>query len=54
MLINIFYTLFLILPHCSKALDMKKGEVYRGNPKSGKPDATLTLEDADMMQIVNI
>ncbi|XP_068975911.1 peroxisomal multifunctional enzyme type 2 [Bombus flavifrons] len=38
-------------PQATWTLDMKKGEVYRGNPKSGKPDATLTLEDADMMQI---
>lgn len=38
-------------PEATWTLDMKKGEVYRGNPKSGKPDATLTLEDADMMQI---
>ena len=38
-------------PQATWTLDMKKGEVYRGNPKSGKPDATLTLEDANMMQI---
>ncbi|PBC28546.1 Peroxisomal multifunctional enzyme type [Apis cerana cerana] len=31
-------------------LDLKKSEVYRGEPKS-KPDATLTLEDADMIQM---
>lgn len=33
-------------------MDLKKSEVYRGEPKS-KPDATLTLEDADMIQMVN-
>lgn len=38
-------------PQATWTLDMKKGEVYRGNPKSGNPDATLTLEDADMMEI---
>ncbi|CAK9813409.1 Peroxisomal multifunctional enzyme type 2 [Anthophora plagiata] len=32
-------------------LDLKKPEVYRGEPKSVKPDATLTLEDADMVQM---
>ncbi|XP_043589762.1 peroxisomal multifunctional enzyme type 2 isoform X1 [Bombus pyrosoma] len=38
-------------PQATWTLDMKKGEVYRGNPKSGNPDTTLTLEDADMMEI---
>lgn len=32
-------------------LDLKKAELYRGEPKSGKADATLTIEDSDMIQI---
>ncbi|XP_039302654.1 peroxisomal multifunctional enzyme type 2 isoform X2 [Solenopsis invicta] len=32
-------------------LDLKKGEVYKGKPKSGKADATLTVEDKDMVEI---
>lgn len=32
-------------------LDLKKGEIYKGEPKSGKIDTTLTLEDKDMMDI---
>ncbi|XP_066587464.1 peroxisomal multifunctional enzyme type 2-like [Prorops nasuta] len=38
--------------HKSKwTLDLKKAEVYKGEPKSGKADATLTIEDKDMVQI---
>ncbi|XP_033333627.1 peroxisomal multifunctional enzyme type 2 [Megalopta genalis] len=32
-------------------LDLKKAEMYKGEPKSGKADATLTIEDADMIQM---
>ncbi|XP_070158034.1 peroxisomal multifunctional enzyme type 2 isoform X2 [Polyergus mexicanus] len=32
-------------------LDLKNGEVHKGKPKSGKADATLTVEDADMVEI---
>ncbi|XP_018054878.1 PREDICTED: peroxisomal multifunctional enzyme type 2-like isoform X3 [Atta colombica] len=32
-------------------LDLKNGEVHKGKPKSGKADATLTLEDKDMVEI---
>ncbi|XP_024936229.1 peroxisomal multifunctional enzyme type 2 isoform X2 [Cephus cinctus] len=32
-------------------LDLKKCEVYKGELKSGKADTTLTVEDADMVQI---
>ena len=35
------------------ALDLKNGEVHKGKPKSGKADATLTLEDKDMVEIVS-
>nr|XP_034196444.1 peroxisomal multifunctional enzyme type 2 [Osmia lignaria] len=38
-------------PQATWTLDLKKAEVYKGEPKSGKPDATLTLEDADMIQM---
>ncbi|XP_050454061.1 peroxisomal multifunctional enzyme type 2 isoform X1 [Cataglyphis hispanica] len=32
-------------------LDLKNGEVHKGKPKSGKADATLTVEDKDMVKI---
>lgn len=32
-------------------LDLKNAEVYKGKPKSGKADATLTVEDTDMIEI---
>lgn len=32
-------------------LDLKNGEVHKGKPKSGKADATLTLEDKDMVDM---
>lgn len=32
-------------------LDLKKGEIHRGKPKSGKADTTLTIEDKDMVEI---
>ncbi|XP_024872335.1 peroxisomal multifunctional enzyme type 2-like isoform X2 [Temnothorax curvispinosus] len=32
-------------------LDLKNGEVHKGKPKSGKADATLTVEDKDMVEI---
>ena len=32
-------------------LDLKNGEVHKGKPKSGKADATLTVEDTDMVEI---
>lgn len=35
------------------ALDLKNGEVHKGKPKSGKADATLTVEDEDMVEIVS-
>ncbi|KOC64143.1 Peroxisomal multifunctional enzyme type 2 [Habropoda laboriosa] len=38
-------------PQATWTLDLKKPEVYRGELKSGKADATLTLEDADMIQM---
>ncbi|XP_020283834.1 peroxisomal multifunctional enzyme type 2 isoform X2 [Pseudomyrmex gracilis] len=38
-------------PAVEWTLDMKKGEVYKGKPKSGKPDTTLTIEDKDMIEI---
>ncbi|XP_026763515.1 peroxisomal multifunctional enzyme type 2 [Galleria mellonella] len=34
-------------------LDLKKGEAYEGEPKSGKPDTTLTLSDADLVEIAS-
>lgn len=33
------------------AIDLKKGEVYRGEPKT-KADTTLTIDDKDMIQMV--
>ncbi|OAD60457.1 Peroxisomal multifunctional enzyme type 2, partial [Eufriesea mexicana] len=38
-------------PKAIWTLDLKKPEVYKGKPKSGTADATLTLEDTDMMQM---
>ncbi|KOX75508.1 Peroxisomal multifunctional enzyme type 2 [Melipona quadrifasciata] len=38
-------------PQATWTLDLKKGELYKGEPKSGKPDATLTLENEDMVQM---
>ena len=35
----------------SWTLDLKSPELYRGEPKSGKADATLTIEDSDMIQL---
>ena len=35
----------------SWTLDLKRPELYRGEPKSGKADATLTIEDSDMIEI---
>jgi len=35
------------------AVDFKNGEVYKGKPKSGKADSTLTVEDKDMIEIVS-
>ncbi|XP_078044270.1 peroxisomal multifunctional enzyme type 2 [Augochlora pura] len=32
-------------------LDLKKAEMYKGEPKTGKADATLIIEDADMIQM---
>ncbi|GAB1867197.1 Peroxisomal multifunctional enzyme type 2 [Camponotus japonicus] len=32
-------------------LDLKNAEVHKGKPKSGKADATLTVEDTDMIEI---
>ncbi|XP_011685973.1 PREDICTED: peroxisomal multifunctional enzyme type 2 [Wasmannia auropunctata] len=32
-------------------LDLKNGEVHKGKPKSGKADATLIIEDKDMVEI---
>ncbi|XP_015524954.1 peroxisomal multifunctional enzyme type 2 isoform X1 [Neodiprion lecontei] len=32
-------------------LDLKKAEVYKGEPKSGKSDTSLTIEDKDMVEI---
>ena len=34
------------------AIDLKKGEVYRGEPKT-KADTTLTVDDKDMIQMVS-
>ncbi|XP_059060804.1 peroxisomal multifunctional enzyme type 2 isoform X2 [Achroia grisella] len=34
-------------------LDLKKGEAYEGEPQSGKPDTTLTLSDADLVEIAS-
>lgn len=38
-------------PIAEWTLDLKSGEVHKGKPKSGKADATLTLEDTDMVEI---
>ncbi|XP_076633275.1 peroxisomal multifunctional enzyme type 2 [Colletes latitarsis] len=38
-------------PQATWTLDLKTPEVYKGDPKSGKSDATLTIEDADMIQM---
>ncbi|XP_070513940.1 non-specific lipid-transfer protein-like 1 isoform X2 [Cardiocondyla obscurior] len=38
-------------PKSEWTLDLKKGEVHKGKPKSGKIDTTLTVEDKDMVQI---
>ncbi|KAL2715351.1 peroxisomal multifunctional enzyme type 2 [Vespula squamosa] len=38
-------------PKAQWTLDLKKGDVYKGQPTSGKPDTTLTIEDKNMMDI---
>lgn len=38
-------------PQATWTLDLKKGELYKGEPKSCKPDATLTLANEDMVQM---
>ncbi|XP_015435698.1 PREDICTED: peroxisomal multifunctional enzyme type 2 [Dufourea novaeangliae] len=38
-------------PQGKWTLDLKQAEVYKGEPKSGKPDTTLTIENADMIQL---
>ncbi|KAK9310148.1 hypothetical protein QLX08_000433 [Tetragonisca angustula] len=38
-------------PQATWTLDLRKGELYKGEPKSGKPDATLTVENEDMIQL---
>ncbi|XP_017882295.1 peroxisomal multifunctional enzyme type 2 [Ceratina calcarata] len=47
----LYHILVQAKPQAVWTLDLKKAEVYRGEPKSGKADATLTLEDADMIQM---
>ncbi|XP_076750161.1 peroxisomal multifunctional enzyme type 2 [Xylocopa sonorina] len=47
----IYHILLNGKPQATWTLDLKKGEVYRGMPKSGKADTTLTIEDADMVQM---
>ncbi|XP_013187596.2 peroxisomal multifunctional enzyme type 2 isoform X2 [Amyelois transitella] len=32
-------------------LDLKSGDVYEGEPKSGKADTTMTVSDADLIDI---
>lgn len=34
-------------------LKVKPGEIYKGEPKANKADCTLTLEDEDMVALVN-
>lgn len=37
------------------ALDLKKGEVYQGEPGSDvKVDTTLTIDDQDMVDLVSV
>lgn len=43
------YLIYLFLFYL--ALDLKKGEVYEGQPKGGKADTTLTVSDSDMVDI---
>ncbi|XP_012235606.1 peroxisomal multifunctional enzyme type 2 isoform X2 [Linepithema humile] len=38
-------------PTSEWTLDLKNAEVHKGKPKSGKADATLTLDDNDMVEI---
>ncbi|XP_029157565.1 peroxisomal multifunctional enzyme type 2 [Nylanderia fulva] len=38
-------------PTSEWTLDLKNAEVHKGKPKSGKADATLTIEDTDMVEI---
>ncbi|XP_054012108.1 peroxisomal multifunctional enzyme type 2 [Hylaeus anthracinus] len=38
-------------PHSTWTLDLKKPEVHRGEPKSDKIDAILSVEDEDMVQM---
>ncbi|XP_043673106.1 peroxisomal multifunctional enzyme type 2 [Vespula pensylvanica] len=38
-------------PKAQWTLDLKKGDVYKGQPTSGKANTTLTIEDKDMMDI---
>lgn len=33
------------------ALDMKKGDVYRGEPRENKAQCTITVNDEDMMAL---
>lgn len=47
----LYHILVEAKPQAAWTLDLKRAEVYRGEPKSGKADATLTLEDADMIQM---
>lgn len=47
----LYYILVNGKKQASWTLDLKKAEVYQGEPKTGKPDATLTLDDGDMMQM---
>ncbi|KAL6257751.1 hypothetical protein P5V15_011334 [Pogonomyrmex californicus] len=38
-------------PAAEWTLDLKKGEVHKGKPKSEKADTTLTIDDKDMVEI---
>ncbi|CAL7948825.1 unnamed protein product [Xylocopa violacea] len=49
--IFLYHILLKSKPQATWTLDLKKGEVYRGMPKSGNADTTLTLEDVDMVQM---
>ncbi|XP_031828485.2 peroxisomal multifunctional enzyme type 2 [Nomia melanderi] len=38
-------------PQATWTMDLKKAELHKGEPKSGKADATLTIEDVDMIEM---
>ncbi|XP_076642289.1 peroxisomal multifunctional enzyme type 2 [Halictus rubicundus] len=47
----VYHILLKGTPQATWTLDLKKAELYKGEPTSGKADATLTIEDTDMIQM---